>query len=252
MGSVTTQAPLEIPSSERVEPGSFPLKLATFPASPAPKSIDAESIATTWVETFNKTINSPDAAGIADLFLSESYWRDQLCLSWDFHCLNGLDKIVDQIKKSCKGSRIKSLALDKSSALRSPAATVLDADGKVHIVQAFLTVETDVGNGAGIVRLAQNDGEWKVFTLYTFLRELRGHEELIAKKRPVGVEYGERASQKNWLDRRNAEKNFDEGQELAVLIIGESFPALQSNHRPFEVINTMQVPDKQASPSPLD
>ena len=116
---------------------------------------------------------------------------------------------------------MKSLALDKSSALRSPAATVLDADGQVHIVQAFLTVETDVGNGAGIVRLAQDDGKWKVFTLFTFLKELRGHEELAARKRPFGVEHGERASRKNWLDRRNEEKNFEEGQEPTVLILGE-------------------------------
>jgi hypothetical protein len=232
MGSVTTQTPLEVPSSERVETGSFPLKLATFPSSEPTStsntSIDAQFIATTWVDGFNKAINSPDAAGIPNLFLCESYWRDQLCLSWDFHCLNGLDKIVDQLKKSCKGSRIKSLALDKSSALRSPTETVLDADGKIHIVQSFLTIETDVGNGAGIVRLARDDGTWKVFTLFTFLKELKGHEELIAKKRPLGVEHGEHVSRENWLDRRNEEKNFERGEDPAVLIIGKW--GLRSQH----------------------
>jgi hypothetical protein len=221
MGSVAIQTPVEVPSSDRLEPGSFPLKLATYPSAEPPKSINVESVATAWVESFNKTLSSPDVTGIADLFLCESYWRDQLCLSWDFHCLNGLDKVIAQLQKSKNGSRIKSLALDKSSALRSPTATVLDADGKVHTVQAFLTVETDVGYGAGIVRLAHDEGKWKVFTLFTFLKELKGHEELIGKNRPFGVEHGEHASRKNWLDRRNAEKNFEEEQEPTVLILGE-------------------------------
>ena len=209
------------------------MKLATYPTSAPPKPIDANSVATTWVEAFNKTINSPDVVGIPDLFLSESYWRDQLCLSWDFHCLNGLDKVVTQLKQSKNGSRIKSLALDKSNALRSPTATVFDADGEVHTVQAFLTVETNVGNGAGIVRLVQDEGKWKVFTLFTFLKELRGYEELIGKKRPFGVEHGEHAFRKNWLDRRNSEKNFEEEQGPTVLILGKS-SGIVENMRQFD------------------
>lgn len=222
MGSIATQTPVEVPSFDRVEPGSYPLKIATYPSGAPPKSIDAETVAASWVESFNKTISSPYVAGIPELFLCESYWRDQLCLSWDFHCLNGLDKVVAQLKQCNDGCRIKSLALDKSSALRSPTATVFDADRRVHTVQAFLTVETDVGNGAGIVRLVQDGEKWKVFTLFTFLNELKGHEEFIGKKRPFGVEHGEHASRKNWLDRRNAEMNFEDEQEPTVLILGKS------------------------------
>ena len=217
MGSVA----IETPSSERVEPGSFHLKIATYPSTvPSPdKSTDAGSVATSWVQAFKKVINTPDvdAARISELFLSEAYWRDQLCLSWDFHCL-GPEKVINQLRN---GSRIKSMALDQSSSLRSPTATVLDADGKVHIVQAFLIVETDVGKGAGIVRLVQDGGKWKAFTLFTFLKELKGHEELVGKKRPFGVEHGEHASRQNWLDRRNTEKNFEDGQEPTVLILGK-------------------------------
>ena len=271
MGSIATQTPVEVPSSDRLEPGSFPLKLATYPTSAPSQSIDADSIAIAWVEAFNKTISSPDVAGISDLFLHESYWRDQLCLSWDFHCLNGLDKVVAQLKQSKNGLRIKSLALDKTSALRSPTATVFDADGKVHTVQAFLTVKTDIGNGAGLVRLVQDQGKWKVFTLFTFLKELKGHEELIGKKRPFGVEHGEHASRKNWLDRRNAEKNFEDGQEPTVLILGKpyqiSFSANAFLQRAiFErlrnkkttttyaicITNSIQALDRLALLSPLD
>ena len=222
MGSVLVQNPVGVPSSDRVEPGSYYLPVATYPTAAPPKSIDADSVASNWVDLFNKTVSSPSVASISDLFLAESYWRDQLCLSWDFHCMKGQDKVVDQLQKSSGGSRIKALALDKSSALRSPTAVVFDADGKVHTVQAFLTMETDVGSGAGVVNLVHDEGKWKVFTLFTFLKELKGHEESIRKNRPFGVKHGERASRQNWLDRRSVEKNFEDGQEPIVLILGKS------------------------------
>jgi hypothetical protein len=83
MAAVATQ---QISSAERCEPGSFPLHLANFPSAPKPESIDAKKVVAEWVDLFNKTITSPDLGGISKLFLTESYWRDQLCLTWDFHC----------------------------------------------------------------------------------------------------------------------------------------------------------------------
>jgi hypothetical protein len=205
-----------------VEPGSFRLPTARFPIVPSSKPTDVDSIAEAWVKSFNKVLNNPKLATIPELFLEESYWRDQLCLSWDFHTLKGPDNIVSLLKQSKTDCRIKSFALDKSSKLRSPSASVIDADGKVHTVQAFLTVETDIGRGSGIVRLVQEHGSWKVFTLYTFLKELKDHEELVRKRRPNGVAHGEHLSRKNWLDRRTAEESFEDCQEPTVLILGNS------------------------------
>jgi hypothetical protein len=230
MGSVATQVPVEVPSAERVEPGSSRLHTANFPIGPpSSKPTNVDHIAETWVESFNKVLNSPELATIPELFLEESYWRDQLCLSWDFHTLRGPENIVSLLKQSKNDCRIKSLALDKSSKLRSPTASVIDADGKVHTVQAFLNVETDIGRGSGIVRLVQEHSTWKVFTLYTFLRELTDHEELVGKKRPNGVAHGEHLSRKNWLDRRKAEENIEDGQEPTVLIVGKFVYQLLAN-----------------------
>jgi hypothetical protein len=220
MGSVLVQAAL-LPSAEWIDTGSFPLKLARLPALPPPKNVDANTVAAEWVASFNKAIHTVEFADIPNLFLAESYWRDQLCLSWDFHCMDGPEKVVSQLKKSKGGSRVTSFALDKSSALRAPTATVLDLAGKVHTIQAFLTVEMDVGKGAGVVRLVQDQGTWKAFTLFTFLSQLEGYEESVGRRRPNGVEHGEHASRKNWLDRRNDEESFEGGLEPTVLILGK-------------------------------
>jgi hypothetical protein len=221
MGSVLTQNPATVSSADRVEPGSFPLHVASLPTGSSTPCSDPNGVAEAWVESFNKVLSNPDVAGISKLFLSDSYWRDQLCLSWDYHILAGPEKIVSFIKKSGNGSRIKSVSLDKSTTFRSPTATAIDPEGKMQILQAYLTVETDVGHGRGLMRLAQEDGEWKVLALLTFLTGLTGHEEATGTKRPSGGEHGLHPSRKNWLDHRNEEENFEGGEEPTVLILGE-------------------------------
>jgi hypothetical protein len=223
---MASQTIVEVPSSNRVEPGSFPLRLATLPTvSPPPQ--DANSVAESWVASFNKVLRSPAFANVSEVFLPESYWRDQLCLSWDFHCLQGPEKINALIKKSKDECRIKSVSLDTSTASRYPSTSAL---GEAHIVQAFLNVETNVGSGKGVVRLANENGKWKTFTLFTFLEDLKGHEEVIGRKRPNGVEHGEHVSRKNWLDRRNAEEEFEGDEEPIVLIIGKSVDLIFSEY----------------------
>lgn len=71
-----------------------------------------------------------------------------------------------------------------------------------------------------MVRLVYDQGTWKAYTLFTYLKELKGHEEGVGKNRPLGVEHGEHVSSLNWLDRRKAEQNFDDGLEPTVLILG--------------------------------
>jgi hypothetical protein len=110
------------------------------------------------------------------------------------------------------------VSLDQSTALRSPSTSVI---GDAHIVQTFLTVETDVGFGKGVVRLVNDNGKWKAFTLFTFLEGLKGHEEVTGRKRPNGVDHGEHISRTNWLDRRNAEEEFEDDEEPTVLILGK-------------------------------
>ncbi|KAH8679058.1 hypothetical protein BGZ60DRAFT_370499 [Tricladium varicosporioides] len=214
MGSI--QNPVEVSSADRCEPGSFPLIIAKLPDTTS-KPADPEQSATQWIDSFNQVISSSDYSGLSDLFLEESFWRDQLCLAWDFHCLKGPQEISKLFNASKSGSRIKSLALDTSSSIRAPKTSTL---GDVHTLQAFLTVETDVGNGAGVVRLVNDGSTWKVLTLFTFLKELAGYEESTGKRRPNGVEHGEHTSNLNWLDRRKAEENLEDGQEPTVLILG--------------------------------
>lgn len=98
------------------------------------------------------------------------------------------------------------------------------------IMPQILKLRT-VGRGEGLVRLVQEGSSWKVFTIFTYLKEIKDHEEHIGKQRPHGVVHGEHASQKNWLDRRKAEQNFEDGLEPTVVIMGESHLLFETHCR---------------------
>ena len=216
-------ADVQVPSYNRLEPGSYGLDFAKFPTTKSPAGANAHEIAHEWVSRFNKFLLEPSHITVNQLFLTESYWRDQLALSWDFRTFQGPKKIISFLHSG--PIRIKSISLDDTNALRQPNLSGLDAHGKVNGVVSFLTVETDVGRGRGLMRLVQDledGGIWKAFTLFTAMHELKGHEETVKKNRPNGVEHGVQQGRKNWQERRKALENFDDGLEPTVLIIGMS------------------------------
>ncbi|ROT37079.1 hypothetical protein SODALDRAFT_351447 [Sodiomyces alkalinus F11] len=49
---------------------------------------------------------------------------------------------------------------------------------------------------------------------------IRGHEEATLGRRAVGVEYGDKPGRKNWAERRQAESEWQDGREPAVIILG--------------------------------
>jgi hypothetical protein len=211
---------IEIPSSNRVEPGSVNLPIVNFSAVPTTKTADVESAVNEWVSRFNDAIQSGKCTSVADLFLEESYWRDHLSLSWDFHTLKGPANITAFLKNAPKGCRLKSITVDKSSSFKAPHVSRFDGAGQIQGVETFLITETDVGSGLGLVRLAQQGGKWKAFTLFTSMLELKGHEEAVHGRRPQGVDHGGQPGRKNWQERRNADSNYEHSTPT-VLIVGK-------------------------------
>ncbi|KAJ5437897.1 uncharacterized protein N7458_008895 [Penicillium daleae] len=207
---------LSLPSRERVEPGSCNIPLGNFPATNTAAPKNPDQIATAVVEQLNKALEKEDTATVAQLFLENSYWRDHLCLSWDFRTIKGREAVSRFVTGSSSSIRIE---LDHSSAFRSPHNGPIDGFGEVHGVEFFIKVTTNFGIGQGVVRLAQEGNEWRIFTISTTLLELTGHEEAINFRRPVGVKHGEQQGRQNWQDRRTADSNYI-NKDPTVLIVG--------------------------------
>ena len=217
-----------IPSYNRSEPGSCQLQAASYPsAASPPSSEDVNTVASDWVASLTKALNSQDYGSVEKLFLPEACWRDQLGLSWDYHTLQGPEKITSFLKSAPNGSRIKSIDIDSSNSTRQPGVSAVDYNGKINGVASFLTIETDVGRGRGLVRLlkdSQDNGQWKAFTLFTTVHELKGYEETTKANRPNGVDHGGQLGRKNWQERRTVTENFEGDNEPVVMILGMTQP----------------------------
>jgi hypothetical protein len=99
-----------------VEPGSNYLTAANYPEPIPSEPVDVEKVAKEWAASFNKVLKGSDFSGL-ELFLKESYWRDQLCLSWNYHTFKGPEKMVAFLKKAPKGVRLHTVDVDTSSKL---------------------------------------------------------------------------------------------------------------------------------------
>ena len=217
---------VDAPASNYILPGSHPIPIIDLPRSHVTPPDDPHKIISEWIESFNRLLSSGlEASDFSGVFLEKSFWRDLLCLTWDFRTLQGRDKIAgfgDEFKHS---GRSISLSLDTSADHTKPSVAPLDLEGSANCVQSFLRIETDVGRGRGIVKLLPDDADgqkWKAFALFTCLQELKGHEEMINGRRPAGVRDGNDHGSTNWKDQRDAQQNFDGRREPAVLILGEN------------------------------
>jgi len=89
-------------------------------------------------------------------------------------------------------------------------------------LQAFTTFETADSRGKGFLRLRESSpgsGDYRAFTFFTALWEVKGHEEFAGHRRPLGAEHGTHDSSENWLDRRNKQIRFED-EDPTVLIVG--------------------------------
>ncbi|CAG8923664.1 unnamed protein product [Penicillium salamii] len=206
----------EIPSSERVEPGSHNIAFGQFPTTSSTTPEDPDRIATDVVDQLNQSLSAKNSAAVSALFIENSYWRDHLCYSWDYHTIKGDQAISAFVTEPETPSKIE---IDRSSALKAPHAGPIDAFGDVNGIEFFIKVTTQNGQGDGVVRLAEEDGKWKVFTVFTSLTGATGINEATGPNRPVGAHHGEEQGRKNWRDRRVDEANF-ESKDPAVLIVG--------------------------------
>ncbi|KAF2682191.1 FAD/NAD(P)-binding domain-containing protein [Lentithecium fluviatile CBS 122367] len=206
------------PSSQRVEPGSVNVPIGEYPATSNNSSVDAAKVVQGVVSELTNAASRKDSASVAKLFLNDkSYWRDHLCLGWDLRTLKGSDAISNFVAEG--KTKVEKIEIDAGAPHKAPQFGPIDLYGDVNGIQSFITFETETGRGQGVLKLAEENGEWKIFTIYTVLTELKGFEEPTRHRRTKGVKHGGDPARKNWREKREAESNL-EGVDPKVLIIG--------------------------------
>src|SRR5882724_2802372 len=180
------------------------------------KTNDASMAAENWLTQFQTALTGNDGV-LKPLFLSESYWRDVLALSWNIQTLLGAPAILKALKLHADHVAPCGFVIDPD---RAPPRRVMRAG--TEVVEAIFKFETAQGRGSGIVRLIPDpdDGNGlKAWTLLTALDELKGFEEQIGQARPRGQAYSRDFRGPNWLDQRKTSIDYVD-RDPTVLVVG--------------------------------
>lgn len=146
-----------------------------------------------WLADFETALATRDIERAVGLFAVDSFWRDLVSFTWNLKTLEGRESITAMLTERLTGT--------DPSRFRTREAPTED-DG---VVTAFIEFETAAGRGIGHLRLRDDDGADRAWTLLTALQELKGHEEPKGTRRVMGAVHGSDPDPRSWAERKAAE-----------------------------------------------
>ncbi|RTL97770.1 MAG: NAD(P)/FAD-dependent oxidoreductase [Hyphomicrobiales bacterium] len=159
------------------------------------------------LDKFGKALEAGDIDAAVNCFQADCYWRDLVTFTWNLKTMEGHDQIRDMLKAT--------LANTKPSDWKvAEGEEATEAGG---IITAWITFETGVARGFGLVRF-KGDLIW---TLLTTMTELKGYEEKAGFTRPLGAKHGHGKGRKTWREERDDElAELGHSRQPYVVVIG--------------------------------
>ena len=158
-----------------------------------------------WLSAFNAALANHDVESATRLFAATCFWRDLIAFTWNIKTVENQEGVRDMLRHTLPhlGRATFSLAGEPTR--------------KDDVVEAWLTLETGIGQGQGHLRLRGGEA----WTLLTSLAELTGFEEPAGVRRPLGAEHGTSKARKTWQEKREAEaRSLGSETQPYVLVIG--------------------------------
>lgn len=141
---------------------------------------DLGDLVRSWLSAFESALTAGDRSALEDIFLEESYWRDQIALTWDMRQTHGRDAVLDGLLA------IKDWTLPRHFDIATNQP--LPARGSVlgrPVVEGYIRFDLRHGVGQGFVRLVE-DGHGPVgarcYMLGTDIHTLDGVVEELGNR----------------------------------------------------------------------
>ncbi|KAG1878425.1 FAD/NAD(P)-binding domain-containing protein [Suillus tomentosus] len=148
-------------------------------------SEDLHSISTDWLKSLEIASSTADIVSFVNHLLSDGWFRDLLCFSWNHRTLSGLEKIREFLSQVVDGksrleySSLRDFKIDDHT-INAPSPFKLPGSQGIEGVQGAFTfsITNPAALGRGFFRLVQDaDKKWKALTLFTNMQDLVGHKE---------------------------------------------------------------------------
>ena len=143
------------------------------------------------LSSLDEALAAHDIERAVALFQDDCYWRDLVTFTWNIKTMEGKDQIREMLSSQLSTTKPSFWQLADGE----------DASEDDGVVTAWITFETDVARGFGLMRL--KDG--LIWTLLTSMTELKGHEEPLGFERPLGARHGAAKNTKTWAEAREEE-----------------------------------------------
>jgi cation diffusion facilitator CzcD-associated flavoprotein CzcO len=180
-----------------------------------PSAAEHRRIAENWLWAFSEALKEREYDRVARMMHADCYWRDLLTFSWDFKTLHGIDEV--------KSWLLKAFDLVGAYGFRLEGEPATGAIGEhSETLEFFFRFETRIALGRGYIRLVGDlnfCGTLQVFTILTAMNELKGFSEAIGRNRPREDLRAASRRLDNWLDRRQAAREFRH-RDPDVIVIG--------------------------------
>ena len=143
------------------------------------------------LDRFGQALAAGDIDTAVSLFQEDCYWRDLVTFTWNIKTMEGRDQVRHMLEEQLARTKPENWALAEGE-------DVTENDG---VTEGWITFETNVARGYGLIRL--KDG--RIWTLLTTMSELKGHEEAQGFSRPLGAKHGSGKNRKTWKEEREEE-----------------------------------------------
>ena len=177
--------------------------------APKPRALGAAERVDAWLAEFEESLRVRDIERASGLFATRSFWRDLVSFSWNLVTVEDRDGVADLRRETLERTDPRCFAVGES---------VDEVDG---VTTAAFTFETATGRGRGLLRLVDEEGQVRAWTFLTTLHELKGHEEPLGPRRPMGAAHGADKRRRTWLEGREQESSsLGVSTQPFVLVIG--------------------------------
>jgi cation diffusion facilitator CzcD-associated flavoprotein CzcO len=204
-----------------------------------PPTAECREIAECWLSAFSELLKAREYDYVASMMHADCYWRDLLTFSWDFKTLHGVDEVKSWLIITFDTVGMHGLRLEGE-----PAIGAIGEHSET--LEFFFRFETKIALGRGYVRLVGDinlRGTPKVFTILTAMAGLKGFPEALGRNRPREDLRATSRNLNNWLDRRQAAREFRH-RDPDVIVIGAGQSGLMAAARLAQLNVSALVVDK--------
>lgn len=175
------------------------------------QAVDCREVAALWLSRLDAAL----ALGDVDdtLFDPDCLWRDVVAFTDDLRTFPA-GRVAEELRARQPRVRASNVTIAQGRV----APRVVERAG-VTSIEAIFSFDLPIGTGIGIVRLVPGPDGHRARNLFTMLDGLTDHPERVGANRPTGQADSSKFGGPNWLDRRNASRDYTD-HEPQVLIVG--------------------------------